>query len=374
MIEVVPVSAFRFGTDILKPGAGNITQSGYMTLSYATTLAFTVIGQTEAARTHYRRAVLWGAAALIATGLVDLITFALNIGAVLEPFRTASYALLTDVEAEGAKRVVGLMPEASSYGAACVGVAAALVFNRPLYRPGNEQRLTMAAAGGLVLMTMLSTSSTAYVGLAVFGLVYSLDLLVRMLDAGHSRRDRIGLEISLIILAAFAVFATFVIKPAVFDPVVAMVDKMVFQKSSSASYVERSLWNRVGWHAFLDSGGLGVGLGSIRVSNWGISILGSTGIIGGLMMFGFIVQHLVAVPRDASRSAILFATVTKLALAPVLVMYQLSGTIPDIGLAAAAALGMIAATHAPPSRRRPAPPSLAAHRTASPGCPSEFRP
>ncbi|PXW50972.1 hypothetical protein [Methylobacterium sp. B4] len=347
MIEVVPVSAFRFGTDILKPGAGNITQSGYMALSYAATLAFTVIGQTEAMRAHYRRALLSAACALVATGLVDLITFSLNLGAVLEPFRTATYALLTDVEAEGAKRVVGLMPEASSYGTACVGMAAALVFTQPLYRAGNEQVLVMVAIGGLVLMTMLSTSSTAYVGLAVFGLVYGLDLLVRMLDAGNPRRDQIGLEVGLIVLVVFAIFATFVIQPALFDPIVAMVDKMVFQKSSSASYVERSLWNRVGWHAFLDSGGLGVGLGSIRVSNWVISILGSTGLFGALMMFGFIAQQLVAAPRNATRDAVVFATVTKLALVPVLVMYQLAGTIPDIGIAASAALGMIAAAHTP---------------------------
>ncbi|KQQ26409.1 hypothetical protein ASF53_20975 [Methylobacterium sp. Leaf123] len=373
MIEVVPVSAFRFGTDILKPGAGNITQSGYMMLSYATALAFTVIGQTETTRAHYRRALLCGAYALIATGLIDLITFSLNLGAVLEPFRTATYALLTDVEAEGAKRVVGLMPEASSYGTACVGLAAALLFTRPLYRPGTELRLVMVAIGALVLMTMLSTSSTAYVGLAVFGLVYGCDLLVRMLDAGNPRRDGIGLEVGLIVLAVFAVFATFVIKPTLFDPVVAMVDKMVFQKSSSASYVERSLWNRVGWHAFLDSGGLGVGLGSIRVSNWAISILGSTGLFGALLMFGFIAQQLVSAPRGASRKAVLFATVTKLALLPVLVMYQLSGTIPDIGIAASAALGMIAATHARPGGQRTMPLRSLAGRPASVGGPSEFQ-
>ncbi|SFK33590.1 hypothetical protein [Methylorubrum salsuginis] len=372
MIEVVPVSAFRFGTDILKPGAGNITQSGYMMLSYAATLAFAIIGQTDALRAHYRRALLYAAFALVATGLVDLITYTLNIGAVLDPFRTATYALLTDVEADGAKRVVGLMPEASSYGTACVGFAAALIFTRPLYRAGVEQLLVLGAIVALLLMTLLSTSSTAYVGLAVLGAVYGLDLLVRMLDAGNPRRGQIGLEFGLIVLAVFAVFAAFVIKPTLFDPVVAMVDKMVFQKSSSASYAERSLWNRVGWHAFLDSGGLGVGLGSIRVSNWAISILGSTGLFGALLMFGFIAQQLVAAPRGASREALLFATVTKLALVPVLVMYQLSGTIPDIGIAVSAALGMIAATHTPSVGLRPVSRSPRGSLSAS-GGPSEVR-
>lgn len=346
MFEVVPVSAFRFGTDILKPGAGNITQSCYMALSYATTLCFTIIGQTDGMRAHFRTALLCGAYALIGTGILDFVTYTLHISAVLDPFRTATYALLTDVEAEGAKRVVGLMPEASSYGSACVGMLSLIIFMRPFYRQGLEQVLAVVAIALLMAMTMLSTSSTAIVGLGVMGGVYGLDLMVRMLDPHNPRRDQLNIEISLIILVVFTIFVSFVVKPDLFDPIVSLVNKMVFQKASSASYAERSLWNRVGWHAFLDSGGLGAGLGSIRVSNWGISILGSTGLFGAVLMFGFIVQQLLAVPRMAPAYVKQFAAVSKLGLLPTLIMYQLSGTIPDIGILAAAVLGMVAATHA----------------------------
>ncbi|GJE28446.1 hypothetical protein [Methylobacterium organophilum] len=351
MMEVVPVSAFRFGTDVLKPSSGNMTQTCYMALSYATTLVFAVIGATQATRHHYAQAVLVAAYVLIATGVIDLVTYTLGIGAVLDPFRTATYAMLTDVEAEGAKRVVGLMPEASSYGSACVGMVAALTFMRHIYGKGTQQLVVALAIGLLTVMILLSTSSTAYVGFAVFGAVYGMDLMVRMLNRQSLRRDYVTLELTLIAFAALGVFAAFVIKPDLFDPIVQMVDKMVFQKTASASYVERSLWTRVGWHAFLDSGGLGAGLGSIRVSNWAVSILGSTGVVGALLMFGFVTQMIVAAPREASPEAIVFATVTKLSLLPVLVMYQLSGTIPDIGIAASAALGLIAATHMPSLRR-----------------------
>lgn len=346
MFEVVPVSAFRFGTDILKPGAGNITQSCYMALSFAMTLSFTIIGQPDETRDRFRLAVLYGAFALIGTGILDFVTYTLHISAVLDPFRTATYALLTDVEAEGAKRVVGLMPEASSYGSACVGLLSIILFMRPLYRKGLEQTLAVLAIVMLMAMTMLSTSSTAIVGLGVMGAVYGFDLLIRMLDPHNPRRDQLNLEISLIILVVFTIFVSFVVKPDLFDPIISLVNKMVFQKASSASYAERSLWNRVGWHAFLDSGGLGAGLGSIRVSNWGISILGSTGVFGAILMFGYILQQLVAVPRMAPDHVKQFSTVLKLGLIPTLVMYQLSGTIPDIGILAAAVLGMITATHA----------------------------
>ncbi len=178
------------------------------------------------------------------------------------------------------------MPEASSFGSACVGTLSLILFMRPLYRSGTEQTLASVALVLLALMTMLSTSSTAIVGFGVLVAVYGADLLVRMLDPSNSRRDQLNVEISIIVLVLFFAFVGFVMKPSLYDPIISMVDKMVFQKTNSDSYAERSLWNRVGWQAFLDSGGIGTGLGSIRVSNWAISILGSTGILGATLLFG----------------------------------------------------------------------------------------
>ncbi|MCJ2023081.1 hypothetical protein [Methylobacterium sp. J-067] len=350
VFEVVPVSAFSFGTDILRPSSGNFTQSCYMALSYATTLCFSIIGQSEAMREHFRRALLYAALGLVGTGLLDLVTYTLHIGSLLDPFRTASYSLLIDVEADGAKRVVGLMPEASTYGTACVGILSLMIFMRPLYRAGNSQAMALVAIAALSLMSMLSTSATAIVGIGVMGGVYAFDLLARMIDPTNLRRAQLNIEISLIVVVAFALAVSLVVNPSMYDPVVSLVDKMVFQKASSASYAERSLWNRVGWEAFLDSGGIGAGLGSIRVSNWAISILGSTGVLGAILMFGFIVQQLVTVSRTAPVMANLFAMLLKIGLLPTLIMYQLAGTIPDIGITAAAALGLIAAAHTPTGR------------------------
>ncbi len=362
MFEVVPVSAFRFGTDILRPSPGNFTQTCYMMLSYATTLSFTIVGQSQEIQKHYRRALLCGAYALIGTGFLDLVAFTFHLEALLDPFRTASYTMLTDVEVQGAKRVVGLMPEASSFGSACVGTLSLILFMRPLYRSGAEQILATVALLLLALMTMLSTSSTAIVGFGVLIAVYGADLLVRMLDPSNSRRDQLNIEISIIVLVLFFAFVGFVMKPSLFDPIISMVDKMVFQKTNSDSYAERSLWNRVGWQAFLDSGGIGTGLGSIRVSNWAISILGSTGILGATLLFGYIIQQLVAAPRTMLPGVKIYSTVTKLGIIPILAMFQLSATTPDIGITTAFALGIITAAHMIQSNR---PRSLKAPSAAS---------
>lgn len=63
-----------------------------------------------------------------------------------------------------------------------------------------------------------------------------------------------------------------------FDALSNMVDTVVFQKTSSESYIERSGWTRYGWKAFLATEGWGVGLGSARTSNWYVSILSNTGL------------------------------------------------------------------------------------------------
>ncbi|MCJ2012618.1 hypothetical protein [Methylobacterium sp. J-076] len=353
LFEVMPVSSAYFGADILKPAAGNITQSCYMILSFAVALSFAVIGQSEVTRDHYRRALLYAAYALVCTGFLDLVCYTLGLGALLEPFRTATYSLLIDVEAEGVKRVVGLMPEASTYGTACVSMLAALTFMRPLYRAGRERLLVLGAMGLLALMAMLSTSSTAIVGIGLFGLVYGLDLLVRLVNPRNPRRGQLNIEILIIFLALVGMFVAFVLKPNLFDPVLSMVDSLVLQKTNTASYAERSSWNRIGWQAFIDSGGLGAGLGSIRTSNWGISILGSTGVLGAVLMFGFITQHLVAVPGRVPQHVLTFTTALKLALLPSLAMSLLSATMPDIGIAAASVLGLLAAAHAPAGARVP---------------------
>ena len=165
LVEVVPVTGGSLdGPSLLQPRSGNYTQVAYMTLSYLTTLAISVIGSRPEVQRGYLRAVIAGALALVATGLADLVCYRLGASALLEPFRTASYELLTDVEAAGLKRVVGLTPEASAFGSLCVSSAAALLLLRPLYRPGWERRLALFALVGVALLGLLSTSSTAYAG------------------------------------------------------------------------------------------------------------------------------------------------------------------------------------------------------------------
>ena len=342
LVEVIPVSGAGLdGPSLVQPRAGNITQPCYMVISYLTALAFAVIGSREDVRRHYLRALLYGALALFATGLADLVASRLGLSALLDPFRTASYELLTDVETDGVKRIVGLTPEASAFGSLCISSASALLLLRPLYRPGWERSLATFALIGVAGMALLSTSATAYVGGAVLAMVYLLNLSRRALRPGAIGRESVAIEVALLSAGAFAAILAIGLAPKLVAPLFDLVDKIIFQKSASMSYYQRNLWTQIGIGAFFDSGGLGVGLGSVRTSNWVVSIVASTGVIGGVFMFGFVLQKLASSVKDDPPEVACLKEGVKLWLLPTLVMSLIGGTIPDIGVMMAMVLGLL---------------------------------
>lgn len=353
LLEVVPVSGADLnGASILQPRSGNITQTGYTLISYLTAVAFSVVGSRDDFRRHYMRGLVWGAFALIVTGLLDLIAYRLGLSSLLEPFRTASYELLTDVEAAGAKRVVGLTPEASAYGTLCVNAAAALLLLRPLYPPGLTRAIATIAMIGTGVMALLSTSATAYAGGAALACVYLYNLASRILDRDSFGRESCAMEIG--VLACLGFVALMIVTVA-FDrvaPLLDVLDKVIFEKSGSLSYMQRSMWSHIGWQAFLDSGGLGAGLGSVRTSNWFISIMGSTGVFGCLLIFGYFLQKLTLSTRRLAAPDAAFLNALRLTLIPFLVMASLGGTIPDIGVTTAATLGLLSVARSMSTSKR----------------------
>jgi hypothetical protein len=342
LLEVVPVSGADLnGASILQPRSGNITQTCYTLISYLTAVAFSVVGSRDDFRRHYMQALVWGAFALIVTGLLDLIAYRFGLSGLLDPFRTASYELLTDVEAAGAKRVVGLTPEASAYGTLCVSAAGALLLLRPLYPRGLTRAIATIAMIGTGVMALLSTSATAYVGGAALACVYLYNLASRIFNRDAAGRETCAFEVG--VLACLGLVALMIVVVA-FDrvaPLLDVVDKVIFEKSGSLSYMQRSMWSHVGWQAFLDSGGLGAGLGSVRTSNWFISILGSTGVFGALLIFGYFAQKFIISTRGLAAPDAAFLNALRLTLVPFLVMASLAGTIPDIGVTTAAVLGLL---------------------------------
>ncbi|WP_140986289.1 hypothetical protein [Asticcacaulis tiandongensis] len=346
-VEIIPMRLTLFmRTDMLQPTTQNISQLAYLTISIAAVPAFARLMSTEAMRQQTLKALCFGGAIVIGTGLLDFLSQYMPLKPVLAPFRTATYALLTEVDiAGGTKRVVGLMPEASAYGALCISFLTGIYFfRRAMISERLRQFLVPALLGLLLIFTWLSTSSAAYVALVVLGGAMGAEWLWRAIQKRHRglKRD-LGLEMAIAFAVIIGLCLIFLFSPRLFDPIIALFNEMVLKKSSTSSFEERSMWTAISWQALLDTYGLGVGMGGTRASNSVVAVFSSTGFLGGLCYYGFVLQTILrrAASNDDTGAALLNAV--RWSLLPGLVTGLLIGTTADFGAFNAWLYGLAAA-------------------------------
>lgn len=300
-ILVVPVRGILSTPAPLFPSTQNLSQWLYMTISVFTVFAFARLLQTAAMRQHALQAMCLGAAMLITTGVIDFASQYVPLGAVLAPFRTASYALATEVEVLGSKRVVGLMPEASAFGNYCLGFLCALHFyRRAIVNPIVRGRVCPLLLTLLVILCWQSKSSATYVGLVLFFAMAALEWLLRANAEGRRatiyKQGLLG-ELSVLVSVLVTLMLALLFKPGLLDPILAMIDRMVLQKTSSLSYEERGMWRLIALSSVLESYGFGIGLGSTRSSSSIVAILSASGILGGMLFYAFAAQSFFRSPR-----------------------------------------------------------------------------
>jgi hypothetical protein len=356
VVDIIPVR-FIVGLEAqpLGPTTTNITQSVYLVLSFSAALTFYRLLRSEEARRTMVKAQVLGGAILILTGLIDMFAGASPLVA---PFRTAAYALATNAEIAGAKRVVGLMPEASAFGAACLSAAMPLYFFRRILGSGLVKSLALPAVlAGLLVMAALSTSSTAYAGLAVFGALAAANWIRRAWnEAGSLRRPDMIFDALIAVGGLLAFLTAWALNPTVLAPVFNMVDAVVLQKSATSSYAERNLWTQVSFDSIFSTYGLGVGLGSTRASNWFVAILSNTGVLGAGFIAIFLVQGLLCKPKPRlPPEHSNMVTGLKLIYSTILAMGALAGTTADFGAGGGLIFGLLVAlTERAKTERKPA--------------------
>ncbi len=356
-VLVVPVRATWLGPVPLWPSAQNLTQLGYLTVSVMLAVALAGLLRDEGRRRRALAGLCLGGGVAVATGLLDFASFYLPpVGAVLEPFRTASYALLVSDHVLGGKRVVGLMPEASSYGLLCLGFLSLLCFFRREI-PGERRRrwVVPPLLALLVVCIWLSTSSAAYVGLGVLGVALGLDWGWRAAALPRGAAGRRGLAAAAW-LAGGAVAAGLlmvVLAPGVVEAAVARVELMVVRKPESSSFAERQVWNATSWQALIGSAGLGVGVGSSRASSSIVAVASSTGVLGAGLYLAFVLQTLRRRARAGDAEGAVLLGALRWALLPPLAVDLMIGTSADFGPFLALLFGLSAAVaHAPEREAR----------------------
>jgi hypothetical protein len=256
-------------------------------------------------------------------------------------FKTAKYTYLEGSEVAGFRRVDGFMTEASAFGGTSVAVASVLLFMGGALNSGAERSLAKLIAWALIGMAVVSTSTSAYVGLVVLLTIYAVWCVVRAIEGRTALSPRVVIELSAAVLVFLAGFAAVILHPELLDQPQAMMDVIFFKKIYSSSYYDRSLWNKMALDALWQTWGVGVGVGSARTSNWLVSVLSNTGVLGGLAMLGFIARLLFA--RSSRPDLKDMVDGLKLVIIVNFVPQIMATTTPDFGVMTGIEFGLLAA-------------------------------
>lgn len=345
-IAVVPMAAAYLEVTLLRPTLQNLSQLAYLTVSVLLVFAFAGFFQSPRCQPLILRGLMFSAVVTVVTGVLSYLTSTLPLDPLLDAFKTANYALLDNASiADGVRRITGLMPEASSYGALTLSLMSCLYFLRGTIDDRARSLRLNALIVALGILLVASTSSAGYVGLGVLALLIGLDWFTRAFRINRPRfshsgvREDFFLALAIIGFAAAAVMIT----PGVFEPVMERLDEVVFSKVETSSYVERSAWTARSLQAGLDSYLVGVGLGSTRASNFAVVLFASTGLAGFILYFGF-VARLLLTPAPAGEPGVQgLSSGLKWSFFPAFAVSLLIGTTPDFGVFEALRFGALMA-------------------------------
>lgn len=279
--EIVPLGTSIFddtgSTVPLVPVSSNLTQSVYLA---AGLVCFVTMAAVASTREGFRAAVgalLAYCVANTAFAILDVATYAAGMQELLGFMRNARYTLHTDAEVAGMKRIVGSFTEASSFARSTLGVFGV---TGTLWLCGFRPLLTGSIAALSLALIVLSTSSTGLVGAPALLLMLYATAFARLVHRQAGRHAAIFALYGPIV--GLAVLLLILLDPAAAGTVHGYVDLVVLNKASSDSGIERSSWNVVSFQNFLDSWGLGVGLGTARASSFAVALLATVGIPGAL--------------------------------------------------------------------------------------------
>ena len=273
----------------LAPSFGNITQSLYLANSSLMTLAMFLLVSEEDGRRLFRKALIVGGVAVVVTGIADMATYG---STVLDPLRTATYALLTNADMAGARRVVGLHSEASAFGYVALSFGSLITLMRPAETLDVRwHRLALVVGWSCLLMAALSTSTGTLAGLVVFLAVMLVDTILLLLrgQAG-SAADRLRENLAALVILAVAVGIVVTVLPEFGAYLAEIFDAAVVRKASTSSFEERLYWNTVSLDGLRATGGFGLGVGSTRASSWFVALACGTGVIGSVLLAVFILN------------------------------------------------------------------------------------
>lgn len=284
------------GSVPLGPVSGNLTQSMYLLGDLICFIIIMTVGSTRDGIETLANALIAYTVTNIGFGILDLITTATGTQWILQFIRNAQYVLHAEETVGNMQRIIGSWPEASAFASMTL---AAFGFNGVLWLCGRKPLVTGPLALVSLLFVVFSTSSTGLIGAVV--------VLVLLYVAAWQRcsmrwQDRFSSAIVIFgpLLIATLVLSTMVVN-GISEKIYDYVDVLIFSKSETSSAIERSSWNIQAWQNFIDSWGLGVGLGTNRASSFILAVLSNVGIPGAVFYLLFL-AFVFGVRRGVARS------------------------------------------------------------------------
>lgn len=329
----------------------NITTPVYMLGTALTAMTAYVAGRTSLDPTAIVRLAVALAWVQVATGLASITLAGTAWDSVVDFIRNGNYGQL-DQYFGGFRRMDGVMSEPSSF-AGFTFVWFVVCFESWL-RDVEPKRTGPAALAAFVVM-MISTSTTAYATIAIYGAIVAIRLVA---DARNLRITKVAMLVVLGLVGLAAVMALMIANPTLAAWAKDLLEVNTIKKAGSASGLQRAFWARQGIDMFVLSHGLGVGPGTFRSSGFVQSVIGSCGVIGAGLLLGYLVQFaIVGQSRAASQDKmrLTIARIAGWAAVAVLIPISLSGPSPDPGAIFAAlagfSIGLRRPFVAPPKRR-----------------------
>jgi hypothetical protein len=183
-------------------------------------------------------------------------------------------------------RVSGPFPEPSALAYQFAGFLM-YAWYRYLHRPS-------AGAMGVILLCLTlmaaSTSTTALAVLGIFALVVCKDLLILL--ATSPRINLSTHHVGAVALLGAATFAAFLFIQSNWYQIDTVLTTILFEKHQSSSYAERSGADMMAIDIVVQTGGIGLGLGSHKPNNLAMTLLSNTGIAGTLFFSIFLFELL----------------------------------------------------------------------------------
>jgi len=251
----------------------NLTSAGYLfTTALGAVCAFVAI-QAPGAEARVARTVAVIAITHATLGYIGILSAGTPLAAVLDVFRNGLYNQL-DQEVAGLARMNGIFAEASTF--AGYGFIY-FVFATELWLRRIDERWTRIASLLMFSALVISTSTTAYIGLAAY---LAMLVIRQILFPTTIPFAKLAAIMAGLLVATAAILAVLVTRPEYLKVVDVVYRMMLVNKAESESGLVRLMWARQGIEAFWVSGGIGVGIGSFRSSSLGSAILGSMGLIG----------------------------------------------------------------------------------------------